>query len=69
MTRARSAVRSTTLWTVLARLLYWVAVLAISLALVFLLLRFFEARDEPQLEQPAAAVTVGQPAAITNGAA
>ena len=45
----------------LARAVYWIAVLAVSLALVFLLLRFFEARDEPGLEQPAAALTAVGP--------
>jgi hypothetical protein len=46
---------------VLARAVYWIAVLAVSLALVFLLLRFFEARDDPELEQPAAALTAVGP--------
>lgn len=45
----------------LARAVYWIAVLAVSLALVFLLLRFLEARDEPELEQPAAALTAAKP--------
>ena len=44
----------------LRRVLYWAAVLAVSLVLVFLLLRFLEARDEPQLEPPAAALTAEQ---------
>ena len=68
MTRTRSAAPPTTVWTVLARLLYWTAVLAVSLALVFLLLRFLEARDASQLEQPAATVT-GQPIASSSEAA
>lgn len=69
MTWARSADRPLTTWNVLARFLYWLAVLAVSLALVFLLLRFFEERDEPQLEQPAAAVTGERPAAVPSRAA
>ena len=44
----------------LRRVLYWAAVLAVSLVLVFLLLRFFEARDEPQLEPPPAALRAEQ---------
>ena len=67
MRRPRAAVRPTRARTVLAHLLYWLAVLAVSFAFVFLLLRFFEARDEPQLEQPAA-VTGAQPTAMSNGA-
>lgn len=51
----------------LRRLLYWAAVVAVSLAVVFLLLRVFEARDEPQLEPPPAATLNGaqpQPATL-----
>ena len=42
--------------SVVARVVYWTAVLAVSVALVFLLLRVAEARDDPELEQPAAAL-------------
>lgn len=69
MTPGRSAAPPTRVRAVLARLLYWVAVLAVSLVLVFLLLTFLEARDEPQVEQPGATVTVGPSIAISNGAA
>lgn len=59
-----------TAWTFLGRVLYWTAVLAVSLALVFLFLRFFEPRDDPQLEQPAAALTAAEqsPTTSSNGA-
>ena len=36
---------------VITRVVYWAIVLAISLVLVFLLIRFLESRDEPQFEQ------------------
>jgi hypothetical protein len=34
---------------ILLKVLYWVAVLAVSLLLLFLLVRFFESRDDSQL--------------------
>jgi hypothetical protein len=39
----------------LLRVLYWLAVLAVSIVLLILLVRFFESRDESQVEGPAAA--------------
>ena len=50
----RPRIRLAGVWALLARMLYWIAVLAVSLALVFLLLRFLEARDEPSLDGPRA---------------
>lgn len=38
--------------TLLGRVVYWLAVLAISLFLVFQLLRFFESRDESAVDGP-----------------
>lgn len=38
---------------VLLRLLYWLAVLAISLALVVALILFFESRDDSRIEDGA----------------
>ena len=35
---------------VLGRILYWIAVLAVSVVLLVLLVRFFESRDESGLE-------------------
>jgi hypothetical protein len=35
---------------VLGKIVYWTAVVAISLALVVLLILFFESRDESQIE-------------------
>ena len=35
---------------VLGRILYWLAVLAVSVVLLVLLVRFFESRDESGLE-------------------
>lgn len=57
VTRSPPAARQVTAWTVLGRVLYWIAVLAVSLGLVILLVLFFEARDDPELEQPAATLT------------
>lgn len=39
---------------VLMRILYWLAVLAVSFVLLILLVRFFEGRDDSDLEQAAA---------------
>lgn len=38
----------------LGKVVYWLAVVAISLALVVLLVLFFESRDESQIESGAA---------------
>jgi hypothetical protein len=35
---------------ILVRILYWAAVLAVSIVLLILLVRFFESRDESQVE-------------------
>ena len=35
---------------VLGKILYWLAVLALSLVLLVLLVRFFESRDDSELE-------------------
>jgi hypothetical protein len=40
----------------LLRVLYWAAVLTISLVLLVLLVRFFEARDESEVEDGRSAV-------------
>jgi hypothetical protein len=39
----------------LLKVLYWAAVLAVSIVLLVLLVRFFESRDESQVDQGAAA--------------
>ena len=44
-----------TMLRVLGKILYWVAVLAVSLVLLVLLVRFFESRDESDLEGARAA--------------
>ena len=41
---------------VLGKILYWLAVLAVSLALLIVLVLFFESRDESQVENGAAPV-------------
>ncbi len=41
---------------ILARLLYWLVVLAVSVVLLVLLVSFFESRDESQLDQGATLV-------------
>ena len=41
---------------VLGRILYWLAVLAVSVVLLVLLVRFFESRDESDLEGASAPV-------------
>lgn len=38
---------------ILARVLYWLVVLAVSVVLLVLLVSFFESRDESQLDQGA----------------
>jgi hypothetical protein len=38
---------------ILARLLYWLVVLAVSVVLLVLLVSFFESRDKSQLDQGA----------------
>ena len=43
---------------VLGKIVYWAAVVAISLALVVLLILFFESRDESQIENGAVLVGV-----------
>ena len=40
----------------LGKVVYWLAVVAISLALVVLLVLFFESRDESQVENGAAPI-------------
>jgi hypothetical protein len=40
------------------RVLYWVAVLAVSLALLVALILFFESRDESELDSRSAAPTL-----------
>jgi tellurite resistance protein TehA-like permease len=35
---------------ILGKILYWIAVLAVSVVLLVLLVRFFESRDESDLE-------------------
>jgi hypothetical protein len=40
--------------TILLKLLYWLAVLAVSLVLVVLLILFFESRDKSSLGEPGA---------------
>ena len=40
---------------VLGKILYWIAVLAVSVVLLVLLVRFFESRDESELEGSRAA--------------
>ena len=47
---------------VLGKVVYWVAVLAISLVLLVLLVRFFESRDESQLDRGAGPPTRNQAA-------
>jgi hypothetical protein len=49
-----------TAWRIVGRVLYWIAVFAVSLAFVFVLLRFFEARDDPQLKQPTSALSAAE---------
>jgi hypothetical protein len=44
---------------VLLKILYWTAVLAVSVVLVVLLIRFFESRDQSQVENG----SLGAPAA------
>lgn len=39
----------------LSKILYWMAVLAVSIVLLVLLVRFFESRDESELEGARAA--------------
>jgi hypothetical protein len=39
----------------LSKILYWMAVLAVSIVLLVLLVRFFESRDESELEGAGAA--------------
>jgi hypothetical protein len=41
---------------VLGKILYWLAVLAVSIALLIALVLFFESRDESQVENGAAPV-------------
>ncbi len=43
---------------ILGKILYWAAVLAVSIVLLVLLVRFFESRDESDLEGARAAVPV-----------
>jgi hypothetical protein len=43
---------------VLGRIVYWLAVLAISIVLLILLVRFFESRDESNVEGANGAVPV-----------
>lgn len=40
--------------TILLKILYWLAVLAISLALLVALVLFFESRDDSTLDEPEA---------------
>ena len=44
---------------IVGKIVYWIAVLAISLVLLILLVRFFEARDESQLDRGAAPRALG----------
>jgi hypothetical protein len=44
--------------SVLLKLLYWVAVVAISLALVVGLILWFESRDASELEEPSSGSSV-----------
>jgi hypothetical protein len=51
--------------TLLGKIVYWLAVLAISVALLILLVLFFEARDSSDLQnstRPAAAIQLAAPA-------
>lgn len=57
MVRARVVVAA-----MLGKILYWVAVVAISLALVVGLIIFFESRDDSSLE---GALVPGAPASLT----
>ena len=41
---------------VLGKIIYWLAVLAVSVVLLVLLVRFFESRDESELDEARAAV-------------
>jgi cytochrome b subunit of formate dehydrogenase len=50
----------------LLKLLYWLAVLAISLALVVGLILFFESRDQSSVERSAADVHVMRPATVSS---
>jgi cytochrome b subunit of formate dehydrogenase len=47
---------------VILKILYWVAVLAISLALVVGLILFFESRDQSSVERSAAGAAFTSPA-------
>jgi hypothetical protein len=44
---------------VLGKILYWVAVLAISVALLIVLVLFFESRDSSQLQQVVLPIVLG----------
>lgn len=51
--------------TILLKILYWLAVLAISLALLVALVLFFESRDDSTLDEPEAG---GMAPALVTGA-
>lgn len=52
---------------IVGRVLYWLLVLVVSAVLVFALIRFFDARDESQLEQEAFAPASAYPALTSAG--